>query len=90
MISKGKPRKKIAIIAIIVLAPGVTFLAWQSLKPKRLPEGFATGNGRSEAVEIDVATKTPRRLSLPGLGMPVTFPCSSFPWRLIPAVVRRP
>src|SRR5690606_26046194 len=27
-----------------------------------LPEGFASGNGRIEAVEIDVATKTPGRI----------------------------
>src|SRR5690606_25742648 len=35
---------------------------WQALKPNGLPEGFASGNGRIEAVEIDVSTKTPGRI----------------------------
>jgi multidrug efflux pump subunit AcrA (membrane-fusion protein) len=35
---------------------------WRRLWPERLPEGFASGNGRIEAVEIDIATKTPGRL----------------------------
>jgi len=39
--------------AALVILGGV--LAWQSLKPKGLPEGFASGNGRVEGVEIDIA-----------------------------------
>ena len=50
---------RITIAAVVVV---VALLIWQSLKPEGLPEGFASGNGRIEAVEIDVATKTPGRV----------------------------
>jgi HlyD family secretion protein len=36
--------------------------AWQKLGGDSLPRGFASGNGRIEAVEIDIATKTPGRI----------------------------
>jgi len=45
-------------LAIAVVLFGVAFLAWTSLAPDGLPEGFAASNGRIEAVEIDVAAKT--------------------------------
>jgi len=51
-------------IALLVIAAGVAFLAWEFLKPKVLPDGFASGNGRIEATEIDVATKTPGRIKV--------------------------
>lgn len=38
------------------------YAAWQRLAPPPLPPGFAAGNGRIEAVEIDVATKAPGRI----------------------------
>ncbi|WP_338148332.1 HlyD family secretion protein [Neoroseomonas eburnea] len=38
------------------------FFAWQYFKPKGLPDGFASGNGRIEATEIDVAAKIPGRI----------------------------
>lgn len=41
---------------------GVAFVYWEFLKPNGLPDGFASGNGRIEATEIDVATKTPGRI----------------------------
>jgi HlyD family secretion protein len=37
-------------------------LAWWIFQPKSLPDGFAAGNGRIEAVEIDVAAKTAGRV----------------------------
>jgi HlyD family secretion protein len=40
----------------------VGYLAWQRLDGNGLPAGFASGNGRIEAVEIDVSTKVPGRL----------------------------
>ncbi|HEX6119616.1 MAG TPA: biotin/lipoyl-binding protein [Dongiaceae bacterium] len=49
-------------IAIVAVVAGAGFLAWQSLKPAGLPDGLASGNGRIEAVEIDVAAKTPGRI----------------------------
>jgi len=45
----------------LVLAGGA-YLAWLYLKPASLPAGIAAGNGRIEAVEIDIATKIPGRI----------------------------
>ena len=51
------------VIAAVVAAVAVGgFAAWQKLHPSDLPEGFASGNGRIEAVEIDIATKTAGRI----------------------------
>src|SRR3546814_3045450 len=49
-------------IGIVAGRVGGAFLAWQAFRPERLPEGLASGNGRIEAVEIDVAPKTPGRI----------------------------
>jgi len=49
-------------IAIVALLAGIAFFAWRALRPEGLPDGFAAGNGRIEAVEIDVATKIPGRI----------------------------
>lgn len=49
-------------IALVVVVAGAVFLIWRSLKPKDLPAGIASGNGRIEAVEIDIAAKTPGRI----------------------------
>src|SRR5215470_2979311 len=51
------------LIALLVVALGAGgYLAWQKLGGDSLPPGFASGNGRIEAVEIDIATKTPGRI----------------------------
>ena len=50
-----------ATIAAAVVLTG--FVLWSLLQPDPLPEGFASGNGRIEAVEIDIATKTPGRVT---------------------------
>ncbi|WP_159716204.1 HlyD family secretion protein [Geminicoccus flavidas] len=47
-------------IALVVLA--VLFGAYRWLQPDGLPEGIASGNGRIEATEIDIATRTPSRV----------------------------
>ena len=47
---------------VAVLAIGASYLAWQWLRPQALPPGFASGNGRLEAVDIDIATKLPGRI----------------------------
>nr|WP_211845648.1 HlyD family efflux transporter periplasmic adaptor subunit [Neoroseomonas eburnea] len=39
------------------------FFAWQYLQPAQLPTGIARGNGRIEAVEIDVASKIAGRIA---------------------------
>ena len=55
--------------AWVLRAAGITalgvilFLAWQALQPNGLPEGIARSNGRVEAVEIDLASKTPGRIA---------------------------
>ena len=37
-------------------------IAWWRLRPVPLPPGFAVGNGRIEATQIDIATKLPGRI----------------------------
>ncbi|MGI6855410.1 HlyD family secretion protein [Mesorhizobium sp. 1B3] len=48
-----------ALLAIVAIAG---YYAWQTFNSGGLPAGFASGNGRIEAVEIDVSTKTPGRI----------------------------
>lgn len=49
------------LIAAGILAV-VAILAWLELRPTGLGDGFASGNGRIEATEIDVATKLSGRI----------------------------
>lgn len=52
------------LLAILVIVVGaVAYLGWREFQPKQLPEGFASSNGRIEATEIDVATKTAGRIA---------------------------
>jgi HlyD family secretion protein len=55
-------RRGLVTAAVVALGIAAAFPAWEWLKPNRLPTGIASGNGRIEAVEIDVATKTPGRV----------------------------
>ena len=50
---------RMAVVALVVAA---AVAAWWFLQPKGLPDGFAAGNGRIEAVEIDIAAKTAGRV----------------------------
>ena len=50
---------RIAVVALVGVAAAA---AWQFLQPRGLPDGFAGGNGRIEAVEIDVAAKAAGRV----------------------------
>lgn len=45
-----------------LVAGGGASILWQALRPKPLAAGFASSNGRIEAVEIDVAAKSAGRL----------------------------
>ena len=54
-------KKLIFISATVVVAAGAV-AAWLILSGPALPAGFASGNGRLEAKEIDVATKYPGRI----------------------------
>ncbi len=50
-------------LAMALAVAGVAgYLAWQHLGRQGLPAGIASGNGRLEAVEIDIAAKTGGRL----------------------------
>ena len=49
-----------------LIAAGLALLvaaAWWQLRPQGLGEGFASGNGRIEATEVDVATKLAGRIA---------------------------
>jgi HlyD family secretion protein len=49
-----------------LIAAGLVLLAliaWWQLRPDELGEGFASGNGRIEATEVDIATKLPGRIA---------------------------
>jgi len=48
--------------AIVVAGAVLGFLFWQGNGSGAIPEGFARGNGRVEAIEIDVASKLPGRI----------------------------
>lgn len=41
---------------------GLAYVGWRLLPHQKLPDGFASSNGRIEAVEIDIAAKTAGRL----------------------------
>lgn len=56
-------KNKILIAAVIAAAIGGGYYAWRNLQASEIDKGIAHGNGRIEAVEIDVATKTAGRLS---------------------------
>lgn len=49
-----------ALIIIALAAAG--YYAWNQMNQSGLPEGIAEGNGRVEAVEIDVSTKSAGRI----------------------------
>jgi HlyD family secretion protein len=50
------------VLLMIAIGVGV-WLIWQHLHPQGLPEGFASGNGRIEGTEVDVATKLAGRIA---------------------------
>ena len=61
-LSLKRIRKPIAGIALIVIAiAGYRFIEERKADP--LPPGIALGNGRIEAVQVDIATRIPGRLS---------------------------
>lgn len=50
------------LIGVTVLVATGGYYAWQHARNGTLPEGIASGNGRIEAVEIDVSAKSPGRI----------------------------
>jgi len=57
-------KKLIGITALIALAAVIGWYAWQTSQSDQLPTSVASGNGRIEATEYDIATKLPGRLLL--------------------------
>ena len=57
--AKSWRSRGLVVLVVAVLAA----LAWQTFKPTGLGEGFASGNGRIEATEVDVATKLAGRVA---------------------------
>lgn len=61
--SAGRARRRAGAAAVLaLLGIGAGVLAWQTLRPQGPGPGIASGNGRIEATEIDVATKLPGRV----------------------------
>lgn len=54
--------RKLILGVVIVAAVGGGVIAWLILSKPALPAGFAGGNGRLEAKQIDIATKYPGRI----------------------------
>ena len=54
---------KILIFALFAALTAAIAFYLYSQRPAGLPAGFASGNGRLEAIEVDVATKFAGRLS---------------------------
>ncbi|MGQ4273771.1 HlyD family secretion protein [Terrihabitans sp. B22-R8] len=54
--------KRWLIVGAIALAAFAVYLLWQRVANPGLPDSVASGNGRIEAVEIDIAAKTAGRL----------------------------
>lgn len=57
-----KGRFRLLVVALVALA-AIGVIAWQYLDSDDLPAGIAAGNGRIEAVEIDIATRTSGRIT---------------------------
>ncbi|MFD1327233.1 HlyD family secretion protein [Mycoplana ramosa] len=55
-------RKGWIIAALVALVAAAAYYAWANLSGTGLPAGIASGNGRIEAVEIDISTKTAGRI----------------------------
>jgi HlyD family secretion protein len=61
MAGKHRPAIWLALLLVLGAALAAPFL-WRWLDQEQLPEGFASGNGRIEAIEVNVATKMAGRL----------------------------
>jgi HlyD family secretion protein len=57
---RKKWTRLVVILAVIALGGGAGFYIWQKLHPKNV--GFASGNGRIEATDIDIAAKLAGRI----------------------------
>lgn len=54
--------RRILIVLVIVVAAGAAYFLLAGPEEQPLPEGIVEGNGRVEAVQVDVSTKIPGRV----------------------------
>ncbi|HQR60519.1 MAG TPA: HlyD family efflux transporter periplasmic adaptor subunit [Methylophilaceae bacterium] len=54
-------RRGVLIAGVVIIVLSSLYL-WQRLKPAGLPAEFVAGNGRIEATEVDISTKTAGRI----------------------------
>ncbi len=54
--------KRWTILLLLLVAVALA-ASWWASRPEPLPRGFAAGNGRIEATEIDIATQSPGRIA---------------------------
>lgn len=63
MAGKGRFIKRVVLFAVLVVLVGALgFKLFYGTDKSPIPEGFAMGNGRIEATEVDIATGIPGRL----------------------------
>lgn len=55
--------KALIVVAVLAVGAGGGYYAWKAYAQPGLPASFAKGNGRIEAVDIDISTKTAGRLA---------------------------
>lgn len=60
--NRSRLGKSLVFMLLVASAAGLGFYVYQQ-RPPALPAGLASGNGRLEAIEVDVATKLAGRLS---------------------------
>ena len=61
--ANSHPRKWASFIILLATIGTGGWFAWQYWQEVPLAAGFASGNGRIESIEIDIATKLPGRLA---------------------------
>ncbi|MQT47889.1 HlyD family secretion protein [Pseudomonas helleri] len=62
MAQTGSSKKNTILIAGVIVAAGLGWYGWSQLQDDGPGAGFASGNGRIEATEIDIATKLAGRI----------------------------
>jgi len=55
--------RTVALVVVIAVAAVGAFFGWKLLQPPGLPPGIAWGNGRLEAIEVDITSKFAGRLA---------------------------
>ena len=55
-------KNRLTLLAIVAAAVAAGAYAWTQMRPTGPGDNFASGNGRIEATEVDVATKLPGRV----------------------------